>query len=137
MDLARRSFENRIYKITGGWQQGAIQATLLGLSDEAASMVAENYSRKNPACRFPAFWGPNFDWTPYQDHGCVPMIALQRMLLQADDGKLRLLPAWPKRWNVHFKLHAPRQTTVESVFRDGKLQQCHVSPTRRAKDVFP
>ena len=98
-------------------------------------MVVGNFSRKNPECRFPAFWGPNFDWTPDQDHGCVPMIALQRMLLQADDGKIHVLPAWPSRWNVQFKLHAPERTTVEAVFRDGKLQQCEVFPARRAKDL--
>lgn len=32
--------------------------------------------------RFPAFWGPNSDWIPDQDHGSVAAIALQRMLLQ-------------------------------------------------------
>jgi len=63
------------------------------------------------------------------------MIALQRMLLQAGDGKLRLLPSWPKRWNVRFKLHAPERTTVEADFRDGKLQRWEVIPARRAKDV--
>jgi len=135
LDLARRSFAIRRNRAAGGWQQDAIQAALLGLGEDAASMVAQNYSRKNPTCRFPAFWGPNFDWTPDQDHGCVPMFALQRMLLQAEDGKLRLFPAWPKRWNVHFKLHAPQQTTVEAVLREGKLEQCDVVPAWRAKDV--
>ena len=136
LDLARRSFENRIHKASGGWQQDAIQAALLGLGEEAARMVAANYSRKNPECRFPAFWGPNFDWTPDQDHGCVPMIALQRMLLQSDDGNLRLLPAWPKRWDVQFKLHAPGRTTVEAEFRGGTLQRCEVLPGKRAGDLL-
>ncbi|MCX6921833.1 MAG: DUF5703 domain-containing protein [Verrucomicrobia bacterium] len=135
LDVALRSFEKRIYKDSGGWQQDAIQAALLGLGDDAARMVAGNFSRKNPESRFPAFWGPNFDWTPDQDHGCVPMIALQKMLLQSDEGKLRLLPAWPKRWNVHFKLQAPERTTVEADFRDGKVQWCEVIPARRAKDL--
>lgn len=136
LELARRSFENRSHKASGGWQQDAIQAALLGLSDDAARMVAGNFSRKNPECRFPAFWGPNFDWTPDQDHGCVPMIALQRMLLQADDGNLHLLPAWPRRWNVNFKLHAPGQTTVRAEFRDGKLQRYEVRPAMRVKDLI-
>jgi alpha-L-fucosidase 2 len=133
LDLALRSFENRIHKDSGGWQQDAIQAALLGRVDDAARMVAGNFSRSNPQCRFPAFWGPNFDWTPDQDHGCVPMIALQRMLLQADEGKLLLLPAWPKRWNVDFRLHAPNRTTVEAEFRDGKLQRCKVLPGLRSE----
>jgi hypothetical protein len=47
------------------------------------------------------------------------MIALQRMLLQFDAGKLRLLPASPTRWNVRFNFHAPGRTIVEAEFRDG------------------
>ena len=135
LDLALRTFAHRIHKGTGGWQQNAIQAALLGLGDEAAKMVASNFSRKNPECRFPAFWGPNYDWTPDQDHGCAAMIALQRMLLQADDGKIRILPAWPKRWNVAFRLHAPQRTVVEAEYRDGALRRCVATPAVRAKDV--
>jgi alpha-L-fucosidase 2 len=135
LKMALRSFEHRVHKGTGGWQQDAIQAALLGLSEEAGRMVAANFSRKNPECRFPAFWGPNFDWTPDQDHGCAAMIALQRMLLQADDGKIRVLPAWPRRWNVAFKLHAPQGTVVEVEYRDGQLLRCEVTPRERARDV--
>ena len=34
------------------------------------------------------------------------MIGMQEMLLQEADGKILLFPAWPKDWDVHFKLHA-------------------------------
>jgi hypothetical protein len=34
------------------------------------------------------------------------------MLMQTDNGKIRLLPAWPKHWNADFKLHAPKRTVV-------------------------
>jgi len=52
------------------------------------------------------------------------MIALQYMLLQADDQKiLHLLPAWPTEWDVEFKLHAPGQTIVECEFRNGKVRK--------------
>ena len=50
------------------------------------------------------------------------MIGLQEMLLQTDDKKLYLFPAWPKDWDVHFKLHAPYQTTVEGILRNGKVE---------------
>lgn len=135
LDVALRTFAQRIHKGTGGWQQDPIQAARLGLATEAARMVVGNFSRKNPACRFPAFWGPNYDWTPDQDHGSVPMIALQQMLLQSDSGKLRLLPAWPKHWDVQFKLHGPGQTTVAAEFRDGKVLRSEVRPARRAQDL--
>jgi len=85
--------------------------------------------------RFPAFWGPNYDWTPDQDHGGVLMKTLQAMLLQTDGQKIFLLPAWPKEWNVDFKLHAPQQTVVEGVYRDGKMQSLRVTPESRRADV--
>jgi hypothetical protein len=121
LELARRTFEKRLHRGTGGWQQDAIQAAFLGLADEAARMVADNFSRTDPQCRFPAFWGPNFDWTPDQDHGAVAMIALQAMLLQPGEPEPALLPAWPRRWNVRFKLHAPGGTVVAGETRDGRF----------------
>jgi hypothetical protein len=36
---------------------------------------------------------------------------------------------------VEFKLHAPLATTVEGVYRSGKLQRLTVTPPERAKDV--
>ena len=47
------------------------------------------------------------------------MIGMQEMLLQEADGKILLFPAWPKDWDVHFKLHATGQTTVEAVLKGG------------------
>ena len=56
-------------------------------------------------------------------------------LSNADDRKILLLPAWPRDWDVHFKLHAPYQTTVEGVVKGGKLEKLVVLPAERAKDV--
>jgi len=120
---------------TGGWQQNAIQAACLGLAGQAAEYVAANFSTWHAGSRFPAFWGPNYDWIPDQDHGCVAMIALQRMLLQTDGGRILLFPAWPREWDVRFKLHAPFQTTVEGVYRGGRLEQLNVTPAGRERDV--
>ena len=85
--------------------------------------------------RFPAFWGPNYDWTPDQDHGGVLMKALQAMVMQTDGQRIFLLPAWPKEWNVEFKLHAPQQTVVEGRFWRGQLESLKVTPESRRADV--
>ena len=81
-------------------------------------------------------WGPNYDWLPDQDHGSNIMLTLQHMVLQADGDKIFLLPAWPKDWDVSFKLHAPRRTVVECVYRGGKMEKTrrHAAESRR-KDV--
>jgi hypothetical protein len=63
------------------------------------------------------------------------MIALQNMLLQTDGRTIVLFPAWPKDWDVSFKLHAPFNTVVEGECRDGVLRELRVTPPEREKDV--
>jgi len=133
--VARDAFEVRIDKGSAGWQQDPVQSAMLGLAGEAAKFVANRFSTHDRGSRFPAFWGPNFDWTPDQCHGANGMMALQAMLLQADGRKLLLFPAWPKAWDVEFKLHAPLGTTVEGIYRGGKLERISVTPPERAKDL--
>jgi len=64
------------------------------------------------------------------------MIALQRMLLQTEGKKIFLLPAWPKDWNVEFKVHAPYNTTIEGSYQNGKLKQVETKPSLRLKDIL-
>ncbi len=135
LEMARNTFENRAVKETGGWQQNAIKAALLGLTDEAAELTSRNFNTKNSAYRFPTMWGPNYDWTPDQDHGSVALIALQRMLVQYDGDQILLLPACPKDWNVDFKLYAPHNTVIECKVEDGKISQLQITPESRMKDV--
>jgi len=117
-----------------GWKQDNIWAARLGLTDEAKRLTI--LKLQNSGRRFPAFFGPGYDWTPDHNWGGSGMIGLQEMLLQVDDRKIYLLPSWPKDWDVHFKLHAPYQTTVEGVVKDGKLQSLKVLPAEREKDVI-
>ncbi|OZI09542.1 hypothetical protein BWI93_03505 [Siphonobacter sp. BAB-5385] len=116
-----------------GWKQDNIFAARLGLRDEAARLTL--LKLQDSGRRFPAFWGPGYDWTPDHNWGGSGMIGLQEMLLQADGRKLYLFPAWPQNWDVHFKLHAPYQTTVEGILKNGKLEQLKVWPEERRKDV--
>ena len=135
LEVGRATWAARPVKATGGWRQDAIQAALLGLTDEAKAAVVANFSTPHAGSRFPAFWGPNFDWIPDQDHGSAAAIALQRMLLQCDDGRIRLQPAWPADWDVEFKLHAPGRTTVTGSIRQGQRLALEVIPAARRQDV--
>jgi hypothetical protein len=136
LELARRTFEARQFKGNVGWEQDDTQAAFLGLAEEARKRLVDRAGRKDPNSRFPAFWGPNFDWVPDQDHGGNILMTLQTMLLQCEGREIRLFPAWPKEWNAEFKLHAPDRTTVEGSWRDGRLERLNVKPSRRAKDVI-
>ncbi|MCK4294799.1 MAG: LamG domain-containing protein [Planctomycetes bacterium] len=135
LDVGLETWRRRLVKGSVGWRQDSIQAAYLGLAEEAARYVSGNFSTWHSGSRFPAFWGPNFDWVPDQDHGCVAMTALQRMLLQAEGNKILVLPAWPKAWDVHFKLHAPMNTTVECMIQDGSVRVLKVLPRSRRQDV--
>jgi hypothetical protein len=121
------------YRSHVGWRQHSIFAARLGLTHLADSLTTEKL--KNSGRRFPAFWGPGFDWTPDHNWGGSGMIGLQEMLLQTDDKKIYLFPAWSKEKDVHFKLHAPYNTTVEAVLRDGKISMLKVMPEERRSDV--
>lgn len=135
LELARRTFEKRAIKQTGGWQQNAIKAALIGLTEEAATLTSQNFNASTTFYRFPTMWGPNYDWTPDQCYGTVAMTALQRMLVQYDGDKIYLVPAWPKDWNATFKLHAPKNTTIEGEIKNGEIVELEVSPKYRKKDV--
>lgn len=117
-----------------GWKQDNIFAACLGLTNEAKRL--NSLKLADGPYRFPAFWGPGFDWTPDHNWGGSGMIGLQEMLLQAtDDGKIHLFPAWPRHWNVHFKLHAPKNTTIEAVLKNGKVTIVQVLPKSRISDM--
>jgi hypothetical protein len=64
------------------------------------------------------------------------MIGLQEMLLQTDGKKIYLFPAWPKTWDVHFKLYAPYSTTIEATLKNGKLTSLEVHPAERKADII-
>ncbi|WP_378983468.1 DUF5703 domain-containing protein [Pedobacter lithocola] len=117
-----------------GWKQDNIFAARLGLTDDAVKLTTAKL--KNSGRRFPAFWGPGFDWTPDHNWGGSGMIGLQEMLMQVDGKKIYLFPAWPKDWDVHFKFYAPYQTTVEVELKNGKVQSLKVMPESRKADVI-
>ncbi len=136
LEVGRATFARRRFQGNHGWQQDDTQAAFLGLAEQARRFVVNRLATSHRGSRFPAFWGPNFDWIPDQDHGGNGLMALQTMLLQSDGEKILLFPAWPKDWDVEFKLHAPFRTTVEGVYRNGKVGELQVTPAARARDVI-
>ena len=135
LETGVETFQRRLAKIMTGWCYDGQCAAMLGLTGEAQRQLLAKVRNTNPHHRFPAMWGPNFDWLPDQDHGSNILLTLQQMLLEASGDKLYLLPAWPREWNVRFKLHAPRQTIVEGEWRDGKMVHLAVTPNARKSGI--
>jgi len=125
-------------KWSGCWFQGGIFTARMGLTDEAKDYCLKKFLRKEgkPPPRFPAFWVTGGCYPPDTDHAGCAMVGLEEMLMQTDGSNIRLLPAWPKDWDVDFKLRAPQQTVVECSVRAGKIVNLKVTPEARRKDVI-
>jgi hypothetical protein len=115
------------------WHQDGIQFARMGMAGEAADYNTRKL--QDSERRYPTFWGPGHDWVPDHNWGGSGMIGLQEMLMQTAGDTIVLFPAWPKEWDVDFKLHAPGNTTVEVTYRNGKMEQMIVIPKEREKDV--
>jgi hypothetical protein len=116
------------------WHQDAIFCARLGLTGEAAAITAKKLD--DSTRRFPTFWGPGHDWVPDHNWGGSGMAGLQEMLMQTVDDKIYLFPAWPKDWDVAFRLHAPYNTVVEGRFEGGRVRELTVTPAERASAVI-
>lgn len=116
------------------WHQDAIFCARMGLVDEAKKITI--LKMQDSQRRFPTFWGPGHDWVPDHNWGGSGMIGLQEMLLQTAQEKLFVLPAWPKDWNVDFKLHAPDNTVVKVIYQDGEVKVKKVKPATKQSDLI-
>lgn len=109
-----------------GWHYIGISAAFLGLTEEAKEILRYNSALQNPGNRFPAMWGAVHDAVPDSDHGANIMNLLQAMVLQAEDEKITILPAFPKEWSVKFRLHAPNKKTVECEYEQGEIRYLNI-----------
>jgi hypothetical protein len=136
LELARYTWTDglmeRQKKMREPWYQGGIFTARLGLTDEAKELAI--FKLSDGKMRLPAFRDTD-DWAPDHNWLGAGMIGLQEMLMQTVDRKIYLLPAWPKDWNVDFKLHAPYQTIVQGVYEDEKITKLKVTPSSRLGDV--
>lgn len=137
LDIARNTYfhdpDALRFRSTTGWKQDNIWAACLGLTDEAYTLNSEKWT--DGAHRFPAFFGPGYDWTPDHNWGGSAMIGLQEMLLQTDGEKIYIFPAWPLDRDISFRLHAPHGTVVDAELKEGKVTKLIVTPESRLKDI--
>ena len=115
------------------WHQDGIFFARMAMTEEAADYNLRKLD--DSPRRFPTFWGPGHDWVPDHNWGGSGMIGLQEMLMQTPGRAIHLLPAWPKAWDVDFRLRAPEQTVVTGKVRDGEIVELEVTPPTRRNDV--
>lgn len=138
LDMARLTYEQRLFRHDGGWSQDPVDAALLGLTEEAVKHMVRQSGMKDKRALFPAFWGPNFDETPDQDHGCMMQLCLINMLLQTDGDSYTAFPAWPKKWDVAFRLPVKKNVYVRGTQTEGVrsvVNEVSVGDRIRASDL--
>jgi alpha-L-fucosidase 2 len=135
LDVARNTYDARVFKSSTCWGQDGMDAAILGLASSAKAEAVANLTDYGGE-QFKWFWKAGHDWEPDMDNGGAGMSTLQLMLLQERGNKMLLFPAWPKDWNVRFKLLGAEDTTVEGVYQNGQLTSLHVTPENRAKDLI-
>ncbi len=109
LPVARRTFIRREFKEKSNLD--LVHAALLGIVDESQTRLPRSFDS-------------------------LAMLALQYMLLQCDGERILILPASPKNWNAHWKLHAPMRTTVEGIVENGQLRKLTITPEIREKDAI-
>ncbi len=129
--LAVAALKHREDRGNFGWRQDDVFMAYLGLADSARHYLVGRATSSDTNSRFPAFWGPNYDWVPDQDHGSVILKTLQAMLLQTEGEQCMVFPAWPREWDVEFRLHAPRNVIIEGEVRNGRVVRVTTQPEGR------
>lgn len=120
------------------WTQDAIDWAHAGEAEKARDALIRRFRTASPHHRFPFYGRENPDSCPDFDHFGSGGIALQHMLVQETNELIYLLPAWPRNWNVHFKLCLRNNGTIEGEVRDGRLQHWEISPASwRERVVLP
>ncbi len=126
IDTWRHGIDTPAQRDIKSWHQDAIFCARLGLTDDAARLTA--LKMDDSTNRYPTFWGPGHDWAPDHNWGGSGMIGLQEMLMQTPGDAIHLFPAWPRDWNVDFRLRAPHGTRVDATLDAGQLVALSVEP---------
>ena len=141
LDLAVATYNQRAATGVTGWQQDPAQAAMLGMTNEAKRHLLTYVTKEEPnrgnreSFRFPGFFGPAQDWFPVQTQPSIAMSTLQNMLVQYEDHRILMFPAWPQEWDADFKVHLPYGTTIEGVLKDGVVESLTVTPEHRTADL--
>jgi len=138
-DIVEHTMKNRTNKNSFDykcWTQDQIHWAYAGNAKEAQEGLIHRYRHASTQCRFPVYGSQSPDSCPDFDHFGAGSTALQRMLVQYDGDKILLFPAWPKDWDVDFKLHVPGNTSLEVKLKNGEVEVLDVTPSSRKKDVI-
>jgi len=131
-ELARNTFERRIFGITNSWSMDAIWAARLGLGEEACRLLGEHAVRYH-RFRYGGWDSSNssvfpdgLSVVPYMDGAGLSAFGINEALLQSHNGLIRVLPAVSKSWSGTFRLRAEGGFLVTVDFAHGRARLAQV-----------
>ena len=143
LDIVLNTYNTRRFPCNVGWCQDILDAALLGLTDDAKSMVMkrDEESKDGYPWKFDGFTAHFQDYQPSVDHLEWMRSGLHLMILQENfndinDNNIYLFPTWPCEWNINIKLHATMNTIIILNYNAvTKEYQLNVTPNTRKSDV--
>jgi alpha-L-fucosidase 2 len=127
-DLAKRTYEHRLFSHGGGWSFDPIQAARLDMGEEVKAALlrsTENSAhcingftgceRRGPGGTTITVQNPEF----YVEQSGVAADAIQEALVQDYDGIIRIAPAVPSDWDIDGSVFVQGSTKVDVQVRSG------------------
>lgn len=125
----------------GGWNYRTIETAYAGMTDKMAERLTWNFEPQVMPHPFgePYFRFVGYDWSIDGDlEQCgnnAGTTALYASIVQEAAGKFHVLPAWPPRWDVTFKLHQFYRTVMEGAY-DADTKKLELT-VHSAKELSP
>lgn len=117
----QRTYTNRDFVLSNDWAPDPVDAARLDNASEVRTQLLNGTARFQPFANgfdnLNANGGAGSD--QYLEWNANVATALQDALVQADDGTLRVAPAWPSQWNAAGSVYIPGGHKVDVQYANG------------------
>jgi hypothetical protein len=123
-DLAKRTFQHRMFVHSPDWSCDALQAARLGLAAEVASALTDVTQKYQSFISGMALLGGGKNdgsSEPYIEQAGIVAAALNDALVQDYDGLLRIAPAWPPEWDAAGTVYVRGGSKVDVQVQAGQV----------------
>jgi hypothetical protein len=125
--LARRTYDNRLFRGVADWSFDPIQAARLGLDSEVGSSLINITEHSQHTVNGFANWDDTYGEFYIEEIGIVAD-ALQEALVQDYDGLIRIAPAIPPGWNFDGSVFVRARTKIDVQVHDGAVTTVVIEP---------
>jgi hypothetical protein len=144
VDLAKRTYAQRMFVNAGDWSFDAVHAARLGLGDEVAASLARSIqSYQSFANGLALLGGGTNDGSndPYVEELGIVALAVNEAAAQDYDGLLRIAPALPKGWDAQGTVFIEGGSKVHFAVAGGEVVavfvEAELTTTLNVRNPYP